>query len=308
MGQPQRVKAQSPLAANPRVEEASPLIVTIRKKLANGSLNMPVAPKVVQDLQTIMSDPDQEMRRVVDVIKKDQELALRILAMSNSAAIVGLRPNRSLPDALVRVGLKAAYGMAVKFVTERFQSNIRDPNLRMLADRLWHRTVAVAMAARIIARKARQPEPEDYYSLALLTEIGEPFLIRVMEEATQDRENRPDMNKIRSEISRYHSSFGAVLLKRWKMDDQTILLTKMHHAPTKLRELFQRNRGLGRQLYLINLAQHAVDLTGYFKGDVDPAHAPPDEARARLQMMPGDLHHAVGQLKKELELDAKGSR
>lgn len=307
MGQPQRVIAGSPLAANPRVEEASPLIVTIRRKLAKGSLNMPVAPRVVKDLQQIMADPDQEMRRVVEVIRKDQELALRILAMSNSAAIVGMRPNRSLPDALVRVGLKAAYGLAVRYVTERFADSIKDPGLRVLAGTLWERTCAVATAARIIARKAKQPEPEDFYALAMLTEIGEPFLIRVMEEAMADDPALKDQEKIRSEISRYHSSFGAVLLKRWKMDEQTILLTKMHHAPTKLRELYQSNRGLGRQLYLVNLAQHAVDKTGLFKGVVDPAHAPPDEARARLQMSPGDLHRCVEDLKLELQQEAKAA-
>ena len=152
MGQPQSVTEQSPGAARPRVGNGSPLISTIRRKLADGTLNMPVVPKVMQELQRIMRDPDQEMRRVVEVVKQDQELALRILAMSNSAAIVGRRPNRSLPDALVRVGLKAAYGLAVRFVTERFHSGIVDAGLRALAEQLWRRTLAVAMAARIIAR------------------------------------------------------------------------------------------------------------------------------------------------------------
>ncbi len=305
LDQAQRVVAQSPLAANAQVERASSLITTIRKKLSEGTLNMPIAPKVVLDLQRIMADPDQEMRHVVKVVEKDQELALRILHLSNSVTHAGRRPNRGLPDALVRVGLKAAYGLAVKVVTERFQSGIKDARLRILADRLWHRTCAVASAARIIAKKAKQQEPEDYYALSLLTEIGEPFLIRVMEDTLAGQLKRPTPAQIRAEIAKYHSSFGAVLLKRWGMDEETVLLTKMHHAPTKLRELFQRNRALGRQLYLLNLAHHAVELTELYKGDVDKAYAPPDEARARLQMTPGDLHHCVQQLKKEIEEDAE---
>ena len=79
MDQAQRVVAQSPVAANAQVERASSLITTIRKKLSEGTLNMPLAPKVVLDLQRIMADPDQEMRHVVKVVEKDQELAQKYL-------------------------------------------------------------------------------------------------------------------------------------------------------------------------------------------------------------------------------------
>ncbi len=243
--------------------KAKSLIDAIRERLAQGSVNLPVMGPVVQDLKALMDDPNHEISQVAQVVETDQEIVGRIIAMANSGAYGGRSTATNVKDAVSRMGMRAVFAAAVQCVSSRMKDGIEDPRLKQAGELLFMRTIDAAKAGRALARHAKDRQPDDVYTLALLAEVGELFLLRVIDQVLPSLPDRPSTDRVRQEIDRYHAEFGAAMLTRWGFEGDPVTAAKAHHDARLVATIHTTNPVLGRRLRYLALARYAVaEVTG----------------------------------------------
>lgn len=258
---------KAPLPASPAATATAPkaqsLIEAIRERLAQGSVNLPVMGPVVQDLKALMDDPNRELAQVAAVVETDQEIVGRIIAMANSGAFGGRSTATNVRDAISRMGMRAVFSAAVQCVTSRMRQGIEDPRLEQLGESLFMRTIDTAKAGRALARSGKDRQPDDVYTLALLADVGELFLLRVIDQVLPTLGARPNTEAVGQEIERYHVEFGAAMLTRWGFDGDPVIAARAHHDAKRVDAASTTNPRLGRRLRFLAVARYAVaQVTG----------------------------------------------
>ena len=248
--------APAPAAGLPA--EDIPAVRMVKMKLDQGSLNLPTIPAVLRELKRVLDDPKHNTSELIRLVEADQELAVKVLRRANSAAFRGSSAVASISNALVRLGGRSVLSIALRTMTDRICRTLRHPDLADLSVELWRRTVEVAIAARIVGRTLSGAEPEEFYLHGLLSEMGEPFLIRFVDDVIRERPQQLNVDQVRRELSLYHSEVGAAVLKRWGMDESAVEVARHHHDANHMRVLIGGQEPLGKILVAVALARHAV--------------------------------------------------
>ena len=211
-----------------------------------------------------------------------------------------------MADALTHLGEASVYSLAIESVKERFIAGLDNSKLAAYSSSLGERAVATAEAARRIAAALRLPS-EEMYALALLCDVGEPLLIRVLDRLLKRREGKVELEQVKRDVARLHGDFGRALLAKWEFDGDISAVAQLHHSREAYVDAWGRNIMIGRKIAILNLARHAVDRLGQWVQDLgDTAAASETDCMQRLRL-PADAYDAIVKaLAKEFS-DRRGS-
>lgn len=70
---------------------------------------LPCAPRVLEELKTLLADPNSDMPQVTPLLRRDGALTARIIRIANGVIYSRGEPVGSLEDALARVGYREVY-------------------------------------------------------------------------------------------------------------------------------------------------------------------------------------------------------
>lgn len=262
-----REEGQAPEAGD---ADARTVIESVRESVAAGRLDLPPIPWVLRELRRLLDDDGHNLPDLARVVERDQELALRVLTRANSAALGGRSRVRRLDQALVQVRGRAVMGLAIRSLTDRSCRTIRDPTTADLAVALWSRAVVTATAARHIAQRLGSARPEEHYLGALLAEIGEPFLLRVLDDVLRRRAAIADEGLLRREIAAHHPQLGEAVRRRWEMEPIHATTAARHHDAAAIRRYRHIDRETSTRLHVLTLSQHlALSLDGVLAPERD---------------------------------------
>jgi putative nucleotidyltransferase with HDIG domain len=212
----------------PRRRVRSPIQAVVAR-YRSSELTLPQLPEVGVQLNQLLTDPDFEIERVVDLIRRDATLTAKVMALGASPVFAGgVRPPRSLQEAIVRVGSRelVKYLMALAnrrlfaFKNQRSEAELRD---------LWHHSLATAVVAEQLSMDLPDISAPLAFLHGLLHDIGRAILIQIFDEM---EEEFPD-SEIQRTIDGLHGQFGATLLKKWRFAESFSEVAMFHHQPQK---------------------------------------------------------------------------
>jgi putative nucleotidyltransferase with HDIG domain len=93
-------------------------------------------------------------------------------------------------------------------------------------DKLWVHSLASAYGAKLIAEHLKLAEPENYFLMGLVHDIGKNLLLKAF--TSIFKEKKINFDVIQANIQQGHLSIGAVLLHRWGFDDIFIKIVSQH--------------------------------------------------------------------------------
>lgn len=129
-----------------------------------------------------VSDPEVEIRTVVDIINQDPGLTGRIVGMANSAYFGQVNPIYSVHDAIIRVlGLNLVKSLALGITINGTFRADRCPGFDL--HDYWFRSISCAILARMLAvaiRAGERPDPDSVYLCGLLYNIGDLLLAHLL--------------------------------------------------------------------------------------------------------------------------------
>jgi putative nucleotidyltransferase with HDIG domain len=196
--------------------------------------DLPALPQVAARVVQLIHDPKTTANILEEAISRDQAMTARVLRVANSA-FYGVRGEiATLSRAIVIMGFNTLRSIVLTGVTEAVQVGARS----CFKDRiLWEHSVAVALAARTIARECRFDGAEEAYVGGLLHDIGKMVLDanlpssyqQVLERVYNERQSFVEAE---NEVFGFdHTDVGALVVKRWGLAPSLCEAVQMHHHP-----------------------------------------------------------------------------
>jgi len=223
---------------------------------------LPPAPRIVPQLLTLLSQPNTESSKVVDLISHDPSLTTAVLRTCNSAFFAGANPVSNLPEAVTRVGYQTVYNLVVSISSAKTLTT--GTTFGVDANQLWGHSVTTAVAAQMIARD-RGDDESVVFTGGLLHDIGK--LVFSSAEQGKYAELYKDTEAKQTSLAAGektafgfdHAEIGARLMVRWKFPMPLVACVWFHHHPADAKG-FER---YASYIYLGNMISHFI---GYGSG------------------------------------------
>jgi len=216
--------------------------------------DLPPMPQVISKIREIMLNPRSNFKDIAQVIEKDQAIAALILKTANSAYYGMTGKVSSIHQASVILG----YDTLNEILTIVGASALLGKKLKgynMDSGTLWRHSLAVAIAARIIAAKRHPAIENEAFSAGLIHDSGKLVLNKylfVKKNIFEKKLNKHKNNTTKAEketLGFDHTEIASGLCKKWHIPDEQNIAIRYHHYPSQ-------SSGC-RMAYIL----HAADLT-----------------------------------------------
>lgn len=250
--------------------------------------DLPALPHVVVRVMELTEDPDSTADDISNVLNQDQAMTARVLRLANSAFYGFARRISTINDAIIFLGFKTIRSivMAVS-VSDILSGEVEGYALEH--GELWKHSQCTAMAARLIARKAKFGFLDLAYTAGLLHDIGKVILNSFMKEAYHEvvakvsEENASFIDTENEILGFNHAMVGARVAEKWNLPKELVEAIAFHHHPEKA-EINKRltaivhlgdtvcvmmGIGIGIDGMLYPVSEEALNLLGFREADME---------------------------------------
>jgi len=253
--------------------------------------HLPPMPATAVRLSALLTDPEVDLKDVVEVIMYDPGFTTDLLRLANSAYFGFVRQIYSVQEAVVRLGLSRVFQLVVASAVR--SALVKEvPGYQLPAGELWRHSVAVALAAEELALRLGARGDSLLFTGALLHDVGKIVLAEVsadrfaaVEELSQ-RERIPFEAAERRVLGTDHCEIGEVLVETWKLPPVMAPLLRWHHDPDGA-------PGPDRLIDLVHVADMLCLMSGIGTGIDGLRYQPSRGACSRLGLKVGDLEYVA---------------
>jgi putative nucleotidyltransferase with HDIG domain len=219
-------------AANP---DNSPSALALSRLLGCRPDALPTLPAAAQEVARLAADPETDVGRVVELIRRDPPLAAKVLRLSNSPMFRTRAQITTLERAVLVLGLEEIRNLTLGLaVLSSFGAGTL--KRRLLRQRLWEHSLVVATLAERLAKEALGLGP-GFYSFGLLHDLGKVALeayraqdvTKVLKSIERDRLAWVEAEN--QELHFDHAFLGGQLLAFWEFPAELVGAVAGHHEP-----------------------------------------------------------------------------
>jgi HD-like signal output (HDOD) protein len=210
------------------------LSVTAKKLVADlGSL--PPIPHIAAQVLKLTSDPDCSVSELQRVIGSDQALTAQILKIANSATFGMMREVRTLPQAIMTLGLNAVKSVVVASSAKDLYMHGKPTHFQVA---IWEHSLVAALAGRAFGKIFRFPGYDEVFLGGLLHDIGKSVLYFKFPDRFETILQSVHSGKILDSLAEEqecfgfdHTMVGEVLLDAWNLPPTFSQCVRWHHSP-----------------------------------------------------------------------------
>lgn len=176
------------------------------------------------------------VKKIEEVIKYDQAIAAKVLAMSRSPYYARRHAIGSLRDAIVVLGNEQLIQIVMTACSARyFETGISGYELR--EGELWQHAVATALIGEKLAARLGKEKVFTIYTAALLHDIGKAvlsFYVKTYMDVILFQMTRKGLGFLDAEraiLGVDHQQIGEMLARRWRFPPEVITGIGYHHRP-----------------------------------------------------------------------------
>jgi putative nucleotidyltransferase with HDIG domain len=216
-------------AAKPSDDNSSSYFIDgIVNAFENKKINLPTLPRIQTKFRELLLT-GADSQGIANLLKKDVAISAELIRMSNSAYYKGVIQNKSLEQAISRLGAAATEQTVAELTGHEFYT-MKTRKYRTLIEKVWRHSIACAFASEITAKLLHLELAVDPFAMGLLHDIGKLALLEIM--ADMDRKGKfnggiPGVQLIDT-ISAHHGVVGAKLLEKWKYADSYVASASDH--------------------------------------------------------------------------------
>lgn len=198
------------------------------------STQLPTLPSVAVRLLEISQNPESEISEVTDVIKSDPAITAKILKSTNSAYFGFRSEVTSLDRAVPLLGTTVVTSLALSFSLS--ESAMQTGPLAEHYKSYWMQSVIQAVAAELLAERAKIGLSCDHFLAGLLTDLGRLAMLKVIpdeylpviESANKERLALYELEK--ATLGCDHVDIGVKLMENWQLPPALIKAIRFQHA------------------------------------------------------------------------------
>ena len=195
----------------------------------------PSMPKAGVKLRALLSEEDVSVDKIEKILRHDPGLAANVLRLANSA-FFGL-PSKvtGLKHAVMLLGIKRFAKIAVGACMQKSMDGAVE-GYGLSPGQLWLHSIGVSTIAEALAKNRKLPESSDFFTPALLHDLGKLVLSRFLraEQSQFDSlvaDGVPIVIAEKEVLKTDHAEIGALILTKWSFPDDIINAVRWHHYP-----------------------------------------------------------------------------
>jgi HD-like signal output (HDOD) protein len=195
-------------------------------------IGIPPRPSILTEIDAEMRKDEPNFRYLANLIGSDVSLAASLIKIANSPYYGFSKKARSVPDALVTIGLKATLRAIAGLSLQRLFPNV--PSL----ERFWDSAAKTARVSGWMAARLRRHVgslADEAYTLGLFRDCGIPILMmpfpdyaQILREANEDSAHSFTEIEDRH-LSINHAEVGAQLAEDWLLPVEIQQAIRHHH-------------------------------------------------------------------------------
>jgi HD-like signal output (HDOD) protein/DNA-binding response OmpR family regulator len=234
--------------------------------LNQNQMNLPSLPKLYLRFREMIARKSS-FNEIVGLLKKDIAISAEIIRRSNSAYYKGFVTNKSLEQAVSRMG----YDAIVQVVTElsiREFFTMKMEKYRNLIENLWKHSISCAYAAEFMAKLLKLKLKGDPFLMGLLHDIGKLALLQIIAGMERKGKFREGIHPIMlvNILDDYHCQLGAKLLEKWRFAECYIHTAQYHNNSDTMpaaESAAEKKAMYSQALTVVQFASQIVNLMGY---------------------------------------------
>lgn len=194
--------------------------------------NLEPLPTSVSRLIELAGRYDTEVDELVDAIKYDPAITVKLLRAANSAMSGSIREITTVYDAVVRMGMSTVVTLATSTaVSSRMGVAVLD----LKPGELWTHSVTAALNIEGMRRLASRTIPPAAMTVALLHDVGKLALAEALSAPATERilaaaEALPGHLAEQSVLRVNHTELGAIAARAWKLPEVVVAGIAGHHS------------------------------------------------------------------------------
>ena len=255
-------------------------LMEIIQKYKNREIELPILPKIVQEIQAVVKNPASTVDNLIRVIEKDAAVSIRLITIANSPIYRGTDKYTTVREAVPRLGVKEIQNIITAISTKNLYE-AKNGHFKDLMEKLWFHSLASGYSARAIAKKLSLGDQDKLFFMGLLHDVGKLPLLKSLSEAFPNNETL-NMQEVISNIQAIHPNFGGIILDRWGFNREFIEVSQQHE-----KEKFPE--AVEKAVQIVSLANLLTRRLGYshIEDDLDLTET---EAAKRLELRPETLN------------------
>jgi HD-like signal output (HDOD) protein len=242
------------------------------EKILQGNFEISSLPNIFYKVNSAVEDPETSFGEIGQIISGDVVLAARLLKIVNSSFYGFSSKIETITHAVTIVGMIQLRDLVLATTIAGQFRSITKTTLDMEA--FWLHSVSTGLAARIIAHYRKESNPERYYVMGLLHDIGRLLLLL----------NAPDEMKLVLEHYRKggllyeaeyevlgldHAKVAGALLEKWELPVRLTDAINFHHDP----ENAKINPTDAAIIHVADIISHSMELGGSAENYVPPLNS-----------------------------------
>ena len=269
---------------------------------------LPSLPLVMDELMTIISDPNAALYAIKDIVKLDPSIFSQILKVVNTVQYRGdVEPRISnLDDAMQRLGLEKVKRIALNTSVLTLFKGIRFPS-KFSPESLWTHSVGVAIASANLVDFLNFPLADQVYSCGLIHDIGKLAKLKYdqknfCEELIKAEES--NLNNHQSEIIQNgirHDLLGGQVSKKWGISPLVEAVAKWHHVEDRSKRLDVEDVETHKIIDVVQFSNEMIKEIEFGFSGHNIKVSPSQSIMRRLKMSEIDVAEFKNKLVQELE-------
>jgi len=213
---------------------------------------------VLKEIEEALASPQCNLNSIGDAIQKDPDLTARLLRLANSPFFGFANRLSTVTEAVSLLGIQQIQDMIVaSSVLDQFKGV---PDTLVNKDSFWRHSLAVGIAARLLAMERRLPKPDKFFVAGLLHDVGRLVLLSQAAEWAQKVFELYQAEKIllrdaeKKVLGYDHQQIAAELLQSWSYPTALVQAVEFHHAPSQSVAKLDSS--------VVHIADHLVNAMG----------------------------------------------
>ncbi|RCU50031.1 response regulator [Corallincola holothuriorum] len=232
------------------------------ERLKKGELDLPRQSDTYNALKSLMAK-GADISQIAELLKTDIVVTAKLIKLANSSYYRGLRPCKSLTDAINRLGLKVTE-QQVNAICMTPSFDMACEQAKQSAKLSWQQSISTAYCCEQVASACAMPFALDPFTIGLVHNTGKLLILRLFDELRQQNPiTESELLELEKSFEDYQGLFGASVLKSWGFPIGYQQLAKQQQG------LKYIDKGLAAspELHLLHVAQRLCIAVG--QGDME---------------------------------------
>jgi HD-like signal output (HDOD) protein/FixJ family two-component response regulator len=228
------------------------------QRLKRGEINLPSPPQIQIRFEEMLKE-GAGISEIAHLLKQDVSICSKLISISNSAFYQGIKENRTVENAISRLGLITTRKYVGIIYNRALYTTQKKANAEIL-ERLWRHSMCCGIASQLTCEITGVKQAEEVFTMGLIHDIGILILLQILSELdinlTDGKMNATDRAELLKAITLNHGAFGATLLKRWGFSELYQQVALFHNN-------IENADPISKELLIVHFANSLAKSIGY---------------------------------------------